>query len=98
MNVYILKGVNIPSYLFDNYGVDPTSLSTIKSNYQFYIVDVFGSSWSTKYGKAFSDSSSLLKSNDLYIPGDFTCLNPSLVQSGQGTIMKISNRTIQIKD
>ena len=98
MNVYILKGVNIPSYLFDNYGVDPTSLSTIKSNYQFYIVDVFGSSWSTKYGKAFSDSSSLLKSNDLYIPGDFTCLNPSLVQSGQGTIMRISNRTIQIKD
>lgn len=51
VNVYILNGANIPDYIFNNYGLQTfAENSNFRSNYQFYVVDIFGRSWTSKYG------------------------------------------------
>lgn len=46
VNVYILNGANIPDYIFNNYGFDSfLSGSRLRQTYEFYVTDIFGSSW-----------------------------------------------------
>lgn len=94
--VYIVKAARLPIFLAENYGSVTLQSLASKTDVAFKLVDVFGGSWRQAYGHPFGDG--ILLNEDLFIEGDFTCLNPSLVESGQGTIKSIKNNEITIEN
>lgn len=60
------------------------------------MTDPFGTLWSNAYGHPFSGDQ--LIETSAFVEGDFTCLNPSQIKSGGGTITNISGDTITINN
>ena len=94
----MIRGERLPIYLNKAYDFSSTNTLSIDANRNIRLdmVNIFGGVWSNAYGPAFSDSE--LIESSAFAKDDFTCLNPSQVQSGSGTISWIQNNIIQLQD
>ena len=57
-------------------------------------MNIFSSAWISQYGYPFSNSA--FRTNDFSFAGDFTCLSPSRLISGRGSILGIAGNSIEI--
>ena len=95
--VYIVRGESFATYLQTAYG---QSVSVVPggvraADYMFYPSNIFSQVWTDAFGYPFVLSD--FNTADNSFVNDFNCLNPSLLQSNQGTITNISSRKITVR-
>lgn len=91
--VYIVRGESFAEYIQSAYGQTVNvNRNGVRGVNELYAVDIFSNAYSSNYGAPFSSN---FGSGNSYA-SDFNCLNPSALQSGQGTIQAISGNQITI--
>lgn len=87
----------MPTYLSQSYNYNGNIIQVSEqSTIRLSVTDPFGSIWANNYGSSRDEST--LSEESAFAKGDFTCLNPSKVQSGSGKITSINGNTINIED
>ena len=96
--VYVVRGESFATYIQNAYGqsVVPVQGGVRAQNYMFYPVSIFDPIWTGTFGYPFVIGDFSTADNTL--GRDFGCLNPSAMQSGQGTIVQISGAVLHLND
>lgn len=93
--VYVVRGESFARYLQNAYGQSVTvSQGGVRggSDISLYRPDIFSSIWASTFGEPMINRFN----NDNSFIGDFNCLTPSGLQSGQGVISSIKNNHMRV--
>ena len=96
--VYVVRGESFATYLQNAYGQSVTVVpgGVRAADYMFYPSSIFSKVWTDAFGYPFVLSD--FNSSDNSFVNDFNCLNPSQLQSNQGTVTGISSRSMTVRD
>lgn len=94
--VYIIRGDSFADYVQTGYGQSVSiDAQTLKRGINMQTCSIFSSPWVSNYGQPFAMSA--FSNSAESINADFSCLNPSALQSNQGVVQSISGRKMTIK-
>ena len=95
--VYVVRGESFATYLQSAYGqsVNVVPGGVRAADYMFYPSNIFSAVWTSAFGYPFVLSD--FNTSDNSFANDFNCLNPSQLQSSQGTITGISAHSMNVR-
>lgn len=94
--VYVVRGESFATYIQNAYGqtVNVVQGGVRGADYQFYSTNIFAPQWTSTFGYPFVTGA--FQTADNSFSGDFGCLNPSALQSGQGKVASINGNTLNL--
>lgn len=90
--VYIVRGDAFGNYLRNLYGAT-INVPAVSRDISFNRVNIFDANWVGAFGYPFSSGS--FSSSDLSLTGSFSCMNPTALVTGSGSITSIGPNWIE---